>query len=193
MRLSVARTHRSDARTGIRVRGSLNSTTSRCSERNGNPFLAVMFEVAPVLRKRLLQEVSVRTSVRPAAGIVGLAITLMLQSCAIDGSLTVFGVSDVDALSSIAHGSSETVSVEWFGTPEFPVTYSMTCIAVEGETLTCDSFVGTQDRYANPIEFSVACWSDGPYPAPGTATWEMTLTEDGGLATPARTFAIGCR
>lgn len=117
----------------------------------------------------------------------------MLQSCAIDGSLTIFGVSDLDTPTSIAYGSSETVSVEWFGTPAFPVAYSMTCIDVEGGTFTCDSFVGTQDSYANPIEFRVACWSDGAYPAPGTATWEMTLTEDGGLVTPARTFAIECR
>jgi hypothetical protein len=134
-----------------------------------------------------------RRRVRHTAASLSLAAALVIamSGCELLG-ISFFEVLSIDAPTTISYGTSRPVSVTYIGNPEFPVAYSVEAVRCAGTNFTCNDFTGVVSRQTNPITFSIACQGI-PGGSPGTATWQIRLTDATDLRTSPAEFTITCR
>ena len=118
------------------------------------------------------------------------ALVIATSGCDVLG-ISFFEVLSVDAPTTIAYGTSRPVRVTYVGNPQFPVTYDVVAVRCVGTNFTCHDFTGAVSRPTNPIAFTIAC-QGAPGGPPGTATWQVRLTDATSLQTSRAEFAITC-
>ncbi len=116
---------------------------------------------------------------------------IAMSGCDVLG-ISFFEVLSIDAPTTITYGTSRPVRVTYVGNPQYPVTYEVVAVRCEGTNFTCHDFTGVVSRPTNPIVFNISCQGN-PGGSPGTATWQLRLTDATTLRTSRTEFAITCR